>query len=52
MHMPDSNTHFLEKSAHISLKVVTKSSFRDKKIRKFGIAITLNQKTEECNQKI
>ena len=29
MLMPDSNTHFLEKSAHISLKVVTKSSFRD-----------------------
>ena len=31
MIMPDSNTYFLEVSAHVSLRVATKNSFRDKK---------------------
>ena len=30
--MPDSNTFFLEVSAHVSMKVATKGSFRGKEI--------------------
>ena len=31
------NTYFLEVSAHLSLKVVTKASFRGKEVLKFSI---------------
>ena len=32
MIMPDSDTYFLEVGAHVSLKVATDNSFRDKEI--------------------
>ena len=52
--MPGSDPYFLEVSAHVSLKVTIKGSFRDKKIRKFSIFqdIFLNQKRRNATEKI
>ena len=51
--MSISDTHFLKVSAHVSLKVTTKSSFRGKKRRIFTIfkAIFLKQKQSTASKK-
>ena len=47
-----SDTYFLEVSAHVSLNVATKASFRDEKLRKFRfLAYFSKAKTEECDRK-
>ena len=53
MFMPISDTHFLKVSAHASLKVAIKSSFRGKKRQKFRIfkAIFLKQKQSTATKK-
>ena len=54
MLMPVSETNFLEVSAHVSLKVATKGSFRGKKTLKFSIvsAFFLKQKRGSATKKI
>ena len=47
-----SDTYFLEVSAHVSLNVATKASFRGEKLRKFRfLAYFSKAKTEECDRK-
>ena len=52
--MPGSETFFLKVSAHTSLKVAIKDSFRDKKIQNFSTfkAIFLNPKRKSATEKI
>ena len=45
-----SDTYFQEVRAHISLKVATTNSFRDKKSMKIYLGYLSKAKTEECNQ--
>ena len=54
MPMPVSETNFLEMSAHVSVKVATRGSFRSKKKQKFSIvnAFFLKQKRGSATKKI
>ena len=49
MLVASSDTNFLEVSAHVSLKVATKDSFRDKKTYFKFLGYFSKAKTEECN---
>ena len=49
MLVASSDTYFLEVSAHVSLKVATKDSFRDKKTYFKFLGYFSKAKTEECN---
>ena len=49
MLMASSDTYFLEVSTHVSLKVETKDSFRDKKTYFKFLGYFSKAKTEECN---
>ena len=53
MLLSDSDTYFLELSAHVSLIVATKVSFKGRKIQKFSIvnAFFLEQKRKSANKK-
>ena len=53
MLMPGSNTHFLEVSVHVSLKVATKGSFRGENVWKFSVlkAFFLKQKRRSAIEK-
>ena len=51
--MPNLETYFLQVSVHVSIKVVTSNSFKDKKklrILRF-LDYLSKSKTEECDQK-
>ena len=52
--IPSSATYFLEVGTHISLKVATKGSIRDKKkLWKFRFLGSFSKlKTEECDKKV
>ena len=53
MIMPGSDIYFLEVSAHISLKVATDDSFRDKETMKILFYSCFSKaKPEECDQKV
>ena len=53
MIMPGSDTYLLEVSAHVSLKVATDDSFRDKETMKnWFLGCISKAKMEECDQKV
>ena len=51
--MADSDTYFLEVTAHVSLKVATNNSFRDKKTMNiyYLLGYFSKAKLEECDLK-
>ena len=53
MTVPCSATYFLDAGAHVSLKVDTKRSCRNKKLWKFSFSCCFSKaKTEKCDQQV